>query len=166
MIILCDKTRHAIGQPFTPSIQVIARAMSNINRFTGHAGQYSVAQHCVLASRQADRAFALDVLLHDAPEAYIGDVSSPLKRHLPNYQSLELFYHRTIDRFFAVTTMHPHVREVDLRMLVTEAYQLGVWIDPEDYPLLPPYSIQIEPWEPKRAEAEFLERFLKLRGEA
>ena len=164
MIILCDKTRHAIGQPFTPSIQVIARALSNINRFTGHAGQYSVAQHCVLAAYHAEPAFALDVLLHDAPEAYIGDISSPLKKHLPHYQALEQFYHDTIDRAFAVKTRHPHVREVDLRMLVTEAYQLGVWIDPDDYPRVPPYDTQIERWEPARAQREFLDTFMRFGG--
>lgn len=166
MIILCDRTRHAIGKPFTPNIMVIARALSNINRFTGHAGQYSVAQHCVLASRSAEPAFALDVLLHDAPEAYIGDVSAPLKKYLPYYQELEKFYHDTIDRSFVVQTRHPHVRQVDLRMLVTEAYQLGVWIDQDDYPHVPPYDIQIEAWEPKRAQLEFLDTFMRLGGAA
>lgn len=62
----------------------IAYALHHINRYTGHAGPYSVAQHSVRVMRRArelgaDKATVKHALMHDAHEAYIGDVSSPLK---------------------------------------------------------------------------------------
>jgi hypothetical protein len=66
-------------------IEDIAHALAHINRFTGHTSQpWSVGQHSLLvyalalwhtASPAAHRA----ALLHDAHEAYVGDVSSPIK---------------------------------------------------------------------------------------
>ena len=65
----------------------IAHALSRINRFNGHtAGEpYSVAHHSMLvadllASWGAPPAIVREGLLHDAGEAYYGDVVSPLKR--------------------------------------------------------------------------------------
>jgi hypothetical protein len=62
-------------------IRDIAHALAQINRFTGHTRTpYSVAEHCVLGSEIIRGEFALEFLLHDAAEAYLGDVSGPLKR--------------------------------------------------------------------------------------
>ncbi len=72
------------------NIEVIANALSNICRYTGHVDRfYSVAEHCVLVSRACPPKYALEGLLHDASEAYVGDVSSPLKRLLPDYRKIE-----------------------------------------------------------------------------
>lgn len=67
----------------------IAHALSRINRFSGHThGEpYSVAHHSMLvadllASWGAPPAIVREGLLHDASEAYYGDVTSPVKRAL------------------------------------------------------------------------------------
>lgn len=75
--------------PFAPRIEDIklediAHALSNICRFTGHTKNfYSVAQHSLICAAivSNDRARPW-ALMHDATEAYIGDISSPIRRHL------------------------------------------------------------------------------------
>jgi hypothetical protein len=64
----------------------IAHALARINRFTGHTSRcYSVAEHSIyvqaLVARDHPKNILLlaHALLHDAEEAYVGDVSSPLK---------------------------------------------------------------------------------------
>lgn len=65
-------------------IEVIAHALSRVNRYTGHIipEHYSVAEHSVLVSLAVPQRFALEGLLHDSPEAFVGDVASPLKKLL------------------------------------------------------------------------------------
>jgi hypothetical protein len=64
-------------------IKDIAHALSMLCRFTGHIHQfYSVAQHSLLVDSQINGPsnLHLAVLLHDAAEAYVNDLASPLKR--------------------------------------------------------------------------------------
>ena len=58
----------------------IAHSLSNIKRFNGHTDvNCSVALHSVIMSYAVPEQYAKHALLHDAHEAYIGDISSPLK---------------------------------------------------------------------------------------
>lgn len=83
--------------PFDPDAQLdagdIARALANQCRFGGHSRVfYSVAQHCVIVSRVVEErggdvedVFA--ALMHDAGEAYLGDMPHPLNAR--RYAELE-----------------------------------------------------------------------------
>ena len=70
-------------------VEDMAFHLSNINRYTGAVGGYSVAEHCVLVSWLAKDAF--EGLMHDGLEAYLQDLNSPMKRRpeLAGYKALE-----------------------------------------------------------------------------
>lgn len=65
------------------NIEDIAWSLSNINRFNGHLQiQISVARHSLEVSELVPEELQLAALLHDAPEAYLGDVTRPVKHYL------------------------------------------------------------------------------------
>jgi 5'-deoxynucleotidase YfbR-like HD superfamily hydrolase len=75
-------------------INDIAHALSNMPRFGGHLqSNYSVAQHSVMVMNTLDvfghRDILLEGLLHDASEAYLMDLPSPIKALLPGYYEME-----------------------------------------------------------------------------
>lgn len=77
-------------------LEDIAHHLSSINRFGGglnHSTHYSVAQHSVILAMYAlinyDTKIARCCLLHDAAEAYLGDVITPLKNLLPDFKKIE-----------------------------------------------------------------------------
>jgi len=98
--------------PFDPrpeevDIESIAHALSNLCRYTGHcSGFYSVAQHSVLVSREVRIDQALWGLLHDAPEAYINDISRPLKKDMHVYRGNE-----TNNRSWSITRCEEKIME-------------------------------------------------------
>jgi 5'-deoxynucleotidase YfbR-like HD superfamily hydrolase len=67
------------------TVEHVAIALSQINRYTGHSRfPYSVAQHSVFVSKllDFDPRLAMLGLAHDAHEAIIGDISTPLKQQI------------------------------------------------------------------------------------
>ena len=76
-------------------IEDIAHALSLICRSNGHFRHfYSVAQHCIACAEEAiERGYSPEVilgcLLHDASEAYLCDVTRPVKKHIPQYLQAE-----------------------------------------------------------------------------
>lgn len=85
----------------------IAHALSNICRFTGHTKYfYSVGTHSILCAEQARKdgmsaKIQLYLLLHDATEAYLTDVSRPLKSLLGSvYTDLEDSLHKCVFEHF------------------------------------------------------------------
>jgi hypothetical protein len=120
------------------TIETIAHALSQINRFTGHATRpYSVAEHSLLCADVAERLqlspFAcLAALMHDAHEAYTGDVSSPAKQALGDAWSLfEATHARAVRRHFGMLSVFENSRkkihQCDLVALATERRDLMAW---------------------------------------
>lgn len=76
----------------TVRIDDIAHALARICRYGGHVPSfYSVGQHCLevqsyLADRGATPLLQLLGLLHDAEEAYFGDMPSPLKKSFHDFR--------------------------------------------------------------------------------
>jgi 5'-nucleotidase len=67
----------------------IAHSLARQTRFTGHtAHHYSVAEHCLWTWKLIERLFPAEYMLqlyaqlHDAHEAYTGDISGPMKAAL------------------------------------------------------------------------------------
>lgn len=109
------------------NIEEIARALSNLCRYTGHTNAfYSVAEHSVLVSRLVPSDLALCGLLHDASEAFLGDVSSPLKKLLPEYQRIEDRVQDAIASHFNIPFPFPkEVHEADKRMYWQERQEVA-----------------------------------------
>lgn len=148
------------------SISEISHALSHICRFTGHVRTfYSVAQHCYHASYLVDREYALAALLHDAAEAYIGDVASPLKRLLPDYKAIEARVEAAVFQHFKLSThMHPSVKRADLIMLATEQRDLmpehaDQWACIQG---IEPIPQRIDPMPAQTARYCFLDRYFEL----
>jgi len=72
------------------NINDIAISLGRIARFLGHSKLfYSVAQHSVMLSDMVPEKYSLTALLHDAAEAYLGDIIRPVKAFIQNYNEME-----------------------------------------------------------------------------
>ncbi|WBM69162.1 HD family hydrolase [Buttiauxella sp. WJP83] len=148
-------------------IEDIATALSNCCRFAGHLPEfYSVAQHSVLTSLIVSPEFALEALLHDAQEAYVCDIPSPLKRLLPDYRQIESYVESVIRKKFGLPEiMSEPVKYADLIMLATERQELDIH-DGSEWPVLagiPTTDLfTINPLRPGQAYGLFMKRFTEL----
>ena len=144
-------------------IEDIAHALSLICRFGGHCSEfYSVAQHSVLVAGAVTQEHKLWALLHDATEAYLGDIVRPLKHSqqlLPYRQIETALMHCICLRFGMLPMMPQEVKYADNCMLLTEKRELLR----HDLPWTPStaqaYRLIICPVSPEEAEQEFLETF-------
>ena len=144
-------------------IMDIAHALANTCRFNGHCSEfYSVAQHSFLVSKALPAKEALWGLLHDAAEAYIGDIIRPIKA-LPQMAGME-FVEAKIAKCIAdkFNTRLYNVSRVDDGVLLDEMKALRLyWHD--FLPGVKSLGATILPcWTPKQAESNFLCRFDEL----
>ena len=132
-------------------IEDIAFALSNKCRFSGHTQFYSVAEHSIAVSMRLPKHLRLAGLLHDAAEAYLGDIPSPLKACLPDFQEIEARNEIAIEKKFGLVLSKEDqkiIKQADLQALYNEAaillpsggktwsmFSSGTWKTDSIYPL-------------------------------
>jgi hypothetical protein len=117
-----------VNRPWDSHIDLddIAATLARVVRFGGMLSvSYTVAQHSVLVSRLVSPENRLIALLHDATEAYLGDVISPLKRQIPEYRNIESAWAREIGWRFGLregelVRLPDEVKQADLTMYLSE----------------------------------------------
>jgi len=150
----------------------VANSLARLCRFNGHVAEnafYSVAEHCCRVADVLPVDLRLHGLLHDAHEAFLGDITQPLKRAMaamgagPVLTSLEEAHDRAI--FAAAGLPYPpspeaarQVKQADLRLLATERRDLLShsrlrWLAMPD-----PLPTVIRPWPWPKAADEWLDR--------
>lgn len=166
-------------------IEDIAHALAQQCRYNGHCRCfYSVAQHSVLVSMEVERRRRLTDdssrscgnwleavwgLLHDASEAYLGDMVRPLKRSMPEYraaeQRVQLAVMQRMGKLLEHEPIEPSVVKLaDTILLSTERRDLMQHqLDWNQDELCEPRPERIEPLGPEAAEQFFLGRFWDLR---
>lgn len=116
-------------QPDQFKLDDIAWGLSNTCRYGGQCNFfYSVAEHCCELAEYTikhlgDVKLAKHVLLHDASEAYLGDIPAPLKQYLRDYQRIEAKFESVIAIRFGLNMpkYKDAVKDLDTRILKTEA---------------------------------------------
>jgi hypothetical protein len=115
-------------------IEDIAWGLGRTLRYGGHIKQdYTVAHHCVIMSYLVPESFALEALLHDAAESYMGDIIWPVKAMFPVVESFEnQIMLKIMDRFevpVAATNggyvKSGYVADADIAMLEHESWSFG-----------------------------------------
>jgi uncharacterized protein len=151
-------------------IEDIAHALSHQCRFSGHTRvHYSVAQHSVMVAHEVPPADRLWGLLHDAAEAYMVDIPTPIKLQIPKLIRVEDRLLRAVARRYGLpivpgTIMPLSVKLADARVLNTEFRDL---FDPPRNCAGQPICIShITPWSSYRAEEAFLALFRALHAGA
>lgn len=77
-------------QPEDIDIRDIAHGLAHITRFGGQAQNHiTVGEHSLTVASLVPPPYKLTALLHDAAEAYLGDIPKPLKNLLPDYVQIE-----------------------------------------------------------------------------
>ncbi len=140
-------------EPKNIVIEDIAHALSNMPRFGGQLNRHhSVAQHSVMAAKMAKKEDKLAALMHDASEAYLLDMPTPIKNHLPHYKWYENNLMLTIaEKFGFEYPLNSDLKKIDKDLLILE-WDNMVDIDNPEF----------ISWTPKKAKKEFLKMYHKL----
>jgi hypothetical protein len=155
-------------------IEDIAHALSMMTRANGHFPEFfSVGQHSIQCCREAIARnyvpeLALACLLHDASEAYLSDVTRPVKKNMPMYLQIEEQLQNMIYKKFLGFVPEGEeamlVKNIDDACLYVEfLHFMSERVAPEEPVLMSSPDFMVRPM--KDVEKEFTELFLKLDGE-
>jgi 5'-nucleotidase len=165
----------------------VAHGLAFTCRYGGHTKRYySVAEHCVLVSEVIERdarasgmppdfvrAIALEALLHDSAEAYVGDMVRPLK-HQPEmieFRNAEARIEDCVRAAFKIESTEQSrkvIKIVDDRILVDEITALmpnpGMYLETDTLRGVEPIGVHVMGWSPEMAQRRFIERYRELAG--
>ncbi|MCH5266811.1 MAG: phosphohydrolase [Lachnospiraceae bacterium] len=155
-------------------IEDIAHAQSLMTRANGHFPEfYSVAQHSIACAREAiargyTKRVALACLLHDGSEAYLSDITRPVKQVLSEYREIEKRVQDAIYiRFLGELPTQEESRQIDDIDNTCLYYEFDHYMGEKLFPEKPTCESQMifrfRPF--KEVEREFLELFGELTGE-
>lgn len=160
----------------------IAAGLSKVCRFAGQCPCfYSVAEHCVLGAYYILRQYpdhpnrdrlAMEFLLHDATEAYLGDISYPLKQLIgPEYKRMEseldkVIRSQLINSSYKIPSEDLEIiSNLDTSMCVVERdYMMPTkhrWSD--KYENAERVPIDLELWSPQVAFDQYLDIYASIR---
>lgn len=169
MELLTSERRTVRLDSIQADVREVAHSLSRLCRFTGHTDvTYSVAQHSLLVASlvsQTDPDLAVVALLHDAHEAYLGDISRPVKdlyrqRFGPAFDAIESqMQHQTLCSLLGrevPVELPVIVKQADNMLLAHEQWRFfGV----EPAKQLRPLKAPINPWSLAWAKSLFLKNF-------
>lgn len=165
-------------RPEDVTIEDIAHALSNVCRWGGRVREfYSVAQHSAHVAQIVERTHpqhALRALLHDAAEAYLGDIATPIKRMIHvgerdgdtrEFQYVEMDLMECIHEalglpLYVTNKVERAIHDADAIALATEARDLMGGLT---WPgMVATNEPTIEPLSPRAARTQFLSMFRRL----
>jgi len=158
-------------QPEDICLTDIVYGLAGIRRYQGQS-RLTVAQHSCHVADELQKAYGdprltLAGLMHDASEAYLGDIPSPMKC-LPEFEFYRVAEDRAMQiiarRFGFLYPLAPEVHEVDVRMRFTEQRDIyGRKARPDDSHRA--FALKIVPWSDAAAELQFRTRYYRLTRE-
>lgn len=152
-------------------IEDIAHSLSLLTRANGHMNYFfSVAQHSINCAIEAkargyNERIQLACLLHDGSEAYLGDITRPLKQHLQFYLEIEDKVQNLVWERFGITDLTAEEKkkifDIDDDMLYIEFKQLRR-ISLREKPALMIRKPKLKKQSCTKTEKEFIKIFNKL----
>ena len=148
------------------AIEDIAHGLAYQCRFNGQTRTfYSVAQHSLMVMSLVPEEHRFSALLHDAAEAYLGDMVKPLKNLFPEFSLIEARVMEIIGHRFGLDLTHldPSIKQADLIALATEKrdlmpHSVETWHYLHNIAPLPEI---IQALSPQDAKTAFLEAFYR-----
>lgn len=148
------------------TIEDIAIGLSRECRFSGQTSlTHSVAAHSVLVSLVVPKEYALMGLMHDGSEAFMRDISTPLKRLLPDYRKYEELMQDAVYAMVGIRNVTEEqsrvIKEGDMKIFATERKILMTndnreWPDGKDHL---PLSVTVGGMAEREAYEYFMDRY-------